>query len=393
MARLDRVAHIKISDLFPISFHITSPIPSCISYKVVSRPLSTLHAHVTEARFRASSGGRRSMSRSRMASLCTALLIATAEALLQPGIASLSKIPLSRPSIPAHCSTNSCCMATFPEASTAPELPKWVNTINAALEKGAAAYVLTYIVLDLGTALVLCVAFMALRIRVAADFALAFALAKSPPLRGPRLGLDSAVAAALTRAYPPLAAVRVSLLADAVSRFAGIDEIAKRLNTVGRDERATPSKRQRRLARAADATRRITDEYGLAYLVVKNILGPLTVLGLYAAIRVMSGGGAGSASVHRASEFVARLAIGPGGSSFDGVRLPSVGQTAGCVALASTVSAMLFPLLVFGAAKLAPFVAGWVAARLRANEAEDASQSAAGAHVEPPDPAGTELDS
>ena len=42
------------------------------------------------------------------------------------------------------------------------------------LEKGAAAYVLTYIVLDLGTALVLCVAFMALRIRVAADFALAF---------------------------------------------------------------------------------------------------------------------------------------------------------------------------------------------------------------------------
>jgi hypothetical protein len=243
--------------------------------------------------------------------------------------------------------------------------PPWVTKINNALEKGAAAYFLTYVLLDLGTALVFCIAFLALRVNVSAEFALAFAISKSPPLRGPRLGLDTAAAAALTRAFPSLAAVRVSLLADAMGRFAGVDELAKRLSGSEGPANATASSgpRQRRVAKVAEATRRITDEFGLAYLAVKNILGPISIFVIYAAVRACARG-AGSESIPRASEFVARVALGPGVRSFDGVRLPSVGQTAGCVALASTVSALLFPLIVVASARLAPTVASWVAARV-----------------------------
>ena len=120
---------------------------------------------------------------------------------------------------------------------------------------------------------------------------------------------------------------------------------------------------QRGMAKIAETTRRITDEYGLAYLAVKNILGPISIFVIYAAIRACSRG-TGSDSISRASEFVARVALGPGVRSFDGVRLPSVGQAAGCVALASTVSALLFPLIVVASARLAPTIAGWVAARV-----------------------------
>ena len=72
--------------------------------------------------------------------------------------------------------------------------------MNAALERGAVAYLFTYVLLDLGLALALCLLFLGLRVNVNAEFALAMAIAKSPPLRGPRLGLDSAGAAALAKA-------------------------------------------------------------------------------------------------------------------------------------------------------------------------------------------------
>ena len=60
-----------------------------------------------------------------------------------------------------------------------------------------AAYVFTFMLLDLRTALALCFLLLALRVNVTVNFA----LAKAPPLRGPRLALDGAVAAALSRAY------------------------------------------------------------------------------------------------------------------------------------------------------------------------------------------------
>ena len=165
------------------------------------------------------------------------------------------------------------------------------------------------------------------------------------------------------------AAVRVSLLADALARLLSLDVLSRRMGGNG----TAASGSSPRLARLTAATRRLTDEYGLAYLVVKNIMGPLSILVIYAAIRALSAGGAGTGSIARASELVARVALGPGARSFDGVRLPSVGNAAGCVALASTVSSMLFPLVVFGAAKLAPAVASFVAARVGsdADEGDD----------------------
>ena len=258
-----------------------------------------------------------------------------------------------------------------------------MRQLNIALEKGAVAYVLTYVLLDLGTALILCLLFLALRVNVAADFALAFAISKSPPLRGPRLGLDAVVAGALTKARPQLAAVRVSLIADAMAQLMSLDELARRMGVRAQDRSddeaaakpmsttALPSKR---LARAAAATRRLTDEFGLAYLVVKNVMGPLSIFAIYGAIRACAASGHMGAScggaIARASELVARLALGPGTRSFDGVRLPNVGQAAGCVCLASTVSSLMFPLVVVGAAKLTPSVAGWVEARLNRMDAE-----------------------
>ena len=277
-----------------------------------------------------------------------------------------------------------CCAADESKEPTA----IWVSNINTALEKGAIAYVLTYVLLDLGTALILCLLFLALRVNVAADFALAFAISKSPPLRGPRLGLDAVVAGALTKAQPQLAAVRVSLIADAMAQLMSLDTIRKRMGLRAQESSGGPADAvaaavavkpssepivptalpSNRLARAAAATRRLTDEYGLAYLVVKNVMGPLSIFAIYGAIRACTASGSIGAScggaVLRASELVARLALGPGTRSFDGVRLPDVGQAAGCVCLASTVSSLMFPLVVVAAAKLTPSVAGWVAARL-----------------------------
>ena len=247
-----------------------------------------------------------------------------------------------------------------PHAAAVDGSPPWAQGINAALEANAAAYVVTYVILDLSTAMGLLLLFMALRINVGAEFALAFALSKSPPLRGPRLGLDTAVAAVATRLCPALSHVRVSILADALGRVLSLDIISKRISNGSlrgvTDATAASEPRSPRLARAGAEARRITDEYGLAYLAVKNIIGPLSTGLIYWAIRATTASGVGSAgsAVGRASSVIARLTLGPGASFFDGVRLPSVGNTAGLVALASTASALCFPLVVAGAAKLAP---------------------------------------
>ena len=110
-----------------------------------------------------------------------------------------------------------------------------------------------------------------------------------------------------------------------------------------------------RLARAGADARKLTDRYGLAYLGVKNTLGPLTVGIVYLLMSLAARQSAGAGSALRGgADLVAGWALGPGGRHFDGTRLPSVGQTAGAVALASTVSSLLFPFVVMGAATLAP---------------------------------------
>lgn len=249
-----------------------------------------------------------------------------------------------------------------------PPPPPWVAKVNAALEDGAVSYACAFILLDMGTALALCVLLLVMRVSVAAEFALAFTIAKSPALRGPRLGVDAAAAAALSRAFPPLAAVRVSLLGDAMARFfslfkrANFGRPARTSRVRGADAvevhgrqhcPAGSPDRPLRNSDAVTATRRLTDAYGLSYLVAKNFLGPMTIFLTYAVL-IACGGSGESAALRRTAEWVARLALGPGAHSFDGVRLPSVGQAAGCVCLASTLSSLAFPIVVIGAAKLAP---------------------------------------
>ena len=272
-------------------------------------------------------------------------------------------------------------------SSETPRVPTWVNSVNRALESGASAYVLTYLMLDLGGAFLLMVLFLALRVNVQADFALAFAISKSPPLRGPRLALDSAAAACLSRLYPPLAAVRTSLLADAMARLTNLDAISARLgggdggaptsttpDTIARGPAApAPAPPPSRLASAASSAaakaRRVADEYGLAYLLVKNVFGPLSIALIYAAIRASTRGqgGGGGGALGRAAGAAARLSLGPGAAALDAhARLPSAGQAAGCVALASTISSLLFPLVVLGAARLAPRVGAWAQRRVAA---------------------------
>lgn len=285
-------------------------------------------------------------------------------------------------------------------SSQKPRVPSWVNNVNRALESGASAYVLTYLVLDLGGAFLLMVLFLALRVNVQADFALAFAISKSPPLRGPRLALDSAAAACLSRLYPPLTAVRTSLLADAMARLTNLDALSARLGGGGGDSAAAettadsgggapastspetiacgpdapaPAPPPSRLASAASSAaakaRRVADEYGLAYLLVKNVFGPLSIALIYTAIRAStaSRGGGGGGALGRAAGAAARLSLGPGAAALDAhVGLPSAGQAAGCVALASTISSLLFPLVVLGAARLAPRVGAWAQGRVAA---------------------------
>ena len=251
-----------------------------------------------------------------------------------------------------------------------------MSSVNRALESGAAAYVLAYILLDLGGAALLMLLLLIFNVNVQADFALAFAISKSPPLRGPRLALDSAAAACLTRLFPALAAVRTSLLADAMARLTAFGGAGGGGGGNKKSDDTAPSSRLANAAASAAAkARRAADEYGLAYLVVKNLFGPLSVGLIYGLIRLggsASGGAASSGGgvIGRAAGAIARLSLGPGAGAFDGrhAHLPSVGQTAGIVALASTMSSLLFPLIVLGAAKLAPRLGAWVQRRVEATD-------------------------
>ena len=66
----------------------------------------------------------------------------------------------------------------------------------------------------------------------------------------------------------------------------------------------------------------------------------------------------------------AALCLWPGAAkTFDGARLPSAGQTAGAVALSSTVSSLLFPLVVLASTRLAPAVGEWVGRRVGDDDA------------------------
>ena len=159
-------------------------------------------------------------------------------------------------------------------------LPAWVDSVNSALETSATATLLAFVALDMAGAAALLGALCAFRVSVGADFMLALAIAKA--LRGPRLALDTSLAALLGRTFPALRAVRLSLLFDEVaaawaavgSGFAeGRAEAAGKAAGVeasGLPRGFTPRPGKREAAQLAAG--RLIADHGLAYMAAKNIV-------------------------------------------------------------------------------------------------------------------------
>ena len=241
-------------------------------------------------------------------------------------------------------SCSSLCMTTMPPQ---PSQPPWVDYVNRALETSATTTLLAFVLIDFVSALAILGALVALQVPVGADFALALALSKA--LKGPRLALDTSFAALLGRCFPSLKAVRLALLAGEVSEaFAGV----RRAFDEGRAEAAgnSPpvggfppgfSPRPKKRASASASAAKMLTEYGLAYMAAKSIIGPACTLLVLAALR--SGGRAQAVTAWLMRTF--RVTSGP------------VGALAGQMALAVTLSSVLFPLVVVAAAALGPMMA------------------------------------
>ena len=186
--------------------------------------------------------------------------------------------------------------------------PRWVRMMNAALVSEPAWCLVGFVICDIGSALVFFLLFSTLDFPVDADFAAAYALSKS--IRAPRLAFDAVVAAKMAAAYPPLAAVRMRPILDAgVHAASRVKRAILRIFRVDdRPSAATepeiaPAKPSA-ARRAAEEARHLTDTYGLAYMAAKNVIGPVSILVFYGALRCgvdvqggldwLAGGGAGA---------------------------------------------------------------------------------------------------
>jgi hypothetical protein len=85
--------------------------------------------------------------------------------------------------------------------------------LNASLTQHPGFVLLGFVLVDMTSALVLLALIVRLQIPVDGDFAFAYALSKS--IRAPRLAFDAVVAGWLSKAFPPLKAVRVGPILDA----------------------------------------------------------------------------------------------------------------------------------------------------------------------------------
>ena len=246
------------------------------------------------------------------------------------------------------------CMQALPPQPPQPPppavpLPAWVGSVNLALETSATATLLAFVALDMAGATALLGALCAFRVSVGADFMLALAIAKA--LRGPRLALDTSLAALLGRTFPALRAVRLSLLFDEVAASwaavgsgfrEGRAEAAGKAAGVevsGLPRGFTPRPGRREAAQLAAG--RLISDHGLAYMAAKNIVGPASTLLVLAALRSGGRAQAATATLMR----LLRVTAGPAGA------------LAGQMALAVTLSSALFPLVVLGAAALGPRLA------------------------------------
>ena len=245
------------------------------------------------------------------------------------------------------------------QMSAAPsDTPPWVSTLNSALEVSGLCTLLAFLVVDVTATCLILAALVALRVPVAADFALALALSKA--MRGPRFALDASLAALLTRRFPALKAVKITLCLDEFAASwsevqrsfnEGIAEGQGRASTSDVVQAALPpgfTPRPGKLEAAALAARKLTADYGLAYMAAKNIVALSSVLLTLGALR--SGGPARAAT----AALMRMLRASAGAGAF-----------AGQVALAVTLHYTLFPLVVLAAAKVGPRISASVEASAR----------------------------
>jgi hypothetical protein len=95
-----------------------------------------------------------------------------------------------------------------------------------------------------------------------------------------------------------------------------------------------------------DEARRLSDAYGLAYMGAKNVIGPALILITYAALRLGPAAGIDTRGA------LAALAKALG--------LTGAVDKAAVMAFACTLSTLLFPAVVLGAAQLGPILSTMV---------------------------------
>lgn len=172
--------------------------------------------------------------------------------------------PSSAPPLPAAADAASSPQE-LPQSPPQPPPPAWVTFINSALESHGMETAVMFVALDVASVTTMYAALGAAGVTPDADFALAFALARL--VRRVRLPFDIAVAAALARAFPSLAQVKISQL------------LFKRAPA---EPGAPPATGLRRLAEGFGS---MLDKYGLAFTTSQRMVGGLaTVAGFYAAI-------------------------------------------------------------------------------------------------------------
>ena len=237
--------------------------------------------------------------------------------------------------------------ATGPNSMSSGEpTPAWVSSLNGALTYYAASTVIAFLLVDMVCACCLLGGLIVGQVQVPGEFAVALAISKGP-LKAPRVAVEASIAAMLARRYPSLRAVRTSILLEEMAhmwgRLAGsvrtllhVRPIHSHLSLNGQHARASSL-----ATSTVPIMRRLSDEYGLAYLAAKNVVGPLCTLVSFGALR--SSGLAVSQAMAALSR---RLGMGVGAS----------GGYAGQVALAATLSHLLFPVSVLSAAHLGPLL-------------------------------------
>jgi hypothetical protein len=228
----------------------------------------------------------------------------------------------------------------------------WLNTI---LERNALGFFVTCQVMDTLLTMAILGTCIAIRLPIGPDFALAYMVAKGL-FKFPRLALNLAMAGFLARAFPALAAVRVSLLLDPLGSAQQLG--ARRPSQLARSGGAPLARMAACFSNAAITAQaealRQADRYGLALLLSKNLNSPLSVLASFGLLQLGSSHALVQGLVRRGSDMLARAA-GHGlpfaGATFGGFQMPSAGQLTAYLAVTRVLLNLLFPLVFLGAAR------------------------------------------